>query len=89
MLESPLLLVFDEPTAVLDPFSEHLLFERVAAPGNRSTLLISHRFSTVRMADWIVVLRAGRVVEAGTHQDLVAQDGLYAELYGLQARAYG
>lgn len=89
MREAPLLLVFDEPTAALDPFSEHLLFDRVAAPGDRSTLLISHRFSTVRMADWIVVLRAGRILEAGIHEDLVKQGGLYAELYGLQARAYG
>jgi len=88
MRESPLLLVFDEPTAALDPFSEHLLFERVAAPGRRSTLLISHRFSTVRMADRIVVLRGGRVVEDGSHDDLVGAGGLYAELYGLQARAY-
>ena len=88
MRDAPLLVVFDEPTAALDPFSEHLLFERVAAPGDRSTLLISHRFSTVRMANWIVVLRAGRVVEAGTHDDLVRGGGLYAELYGLQARAY-
>lgn len=89
MRPSPFLLVFDEPTAALDPFSEHMLFERVAASDDRSTLLISHRFTTVRMADWIVVLRDGRIVEAGTHEDLVSNGGLYAELYALQAQAYG
>jgi ATP-binding cassette subfamily B protein len=52
------------------------------------TLLISHRFSTVRMADLIVVLDGGRIVEQGTHDDLVRHGGLYAELYGLQAAAY-
>jgi ATP-binding cassette subfamily B protein len=89
----PLVIVFDEPTASLDPVSEHVLFERFAAaardPRNRGsvTLLVSHRFSTVRMADRIVVLRDGRVVETGTHTDLVARGGVYGELYSLQARS--
>ncbi|MEQ7128207.1 ABC transporter ATP-binding protein [Actinopolymorpha sp. B11F2] len=89
----PLLMVLDEPTAALDPHTEHALFEQVAAGARdarsgRVTLLISHRFSTVRMADLIVVLDQGRVVEQGSHEDLVGQDGLYAELYHLQAKAY-
>jgi ATP-binding cassette subfamily B protein len=70
------------------------LFEQVAADSRsgradgRITLLISHRFSTVRMADLIVVLEEGRVTQQGTHDELLAQGGLYAELYELQARAY-
>jgi ATP-binding cassette subfamily B protein len=55
----------------------------------RITLLVSHRFSTVRMADLIVVLDGARVVEVGSHEDLVAKGGIYAELYGIQASAYG
>jgi ATP-binding cassette subfamily B protein len=95
MRESPLLLVLDEPTASLDAATEHALFERyaagvrrVAAKAGAVTLLVSHRFSTVRMADLIVVLRSGRVEEAGGHDELVRAGGLYAELYELQARAY-
>jgi len=88
MRTEPLVLVFDEPTAALDPFSEHLLFERLAARTG-TTLLVSHRFSTVRMADRIVVLKGGRIIEAGTHDDLLSLGGLYAELYTLQAGAYG
>jgi ATP-binding cassette subfamily B protein len=89
----PLLMVFDEPTAALDPQTEHALFAQVAADSRdmragRITLLISHRFSTVRMADLIVVLEQGRVVEQGSHDDLVVRNGLYAELYHLQAKAY-
>jgi ATP-binding cassette subfamily B protein len=88
------LVVFDEPTASLDPRSEFEIFQQVAAEarsaaGERVTLLISHRFSTVRMADLILVLRDGRLVEQGTHEQLMAlEGGLYAELYRLQARAY-
>jgi ATP-binding cassette subfamily B protein len=94
MRPAPLLVVFDEPTAALDAPTEHALFERLAAAARAGesagtvTLLVTHRFSTVRMADLIVVLDRGRVVEIGSHRDLVAAAGLYAELYELQARTY-
>lgn len=94
MRDEPLLLALDEPTAALDAETEHALFERFAAAARSSaalgrvTILVSHRFSTVRMADLIVVLDAGRVVEFGSHEALMQADGLYAELYGIQARAY-
>ncbi|MFD3587361.1 ABC transporter ATP-binding protein [Streptomyces sp. NPDC058683] len=94
MRERPLLLVLDEPTSALDADAEHALFERYAAQAGRSaahggiTLLISHRFSTVRMADLIVVLSDGRVAETGNHATLISRGGLYAELYTMQARAY-
>jgi ATP-binding cassette subfamily B protein len=100
MRDHPLLLVLDEPTAALDAETEHALFERYAAvargnPNSRSvaddgriTILVSHRFSTVRMADLIVVLDGARVAEVGTHDELVARGGQYAELYGIQAAAY-
>src|SRR5262249_51335658 len=94
MRDYPLLLVLDEPTAALDAETEHALFvrysaaARTGAPNGRITILVSHRFSTVRMADQIVVLDAARVVEAGTHEELMAKGGQYAELYGIQAAAY-
>ena len=101
MRDRPLLLVLDEPTAALDAETEHALFERYAAAARggksngaadgadgRITILVSHRFSTVRMADLIVVLDGSRVVEVGTHEELVAKGGQYAELYGIQAAAY-
>lgn len=95
MRERPLLLVLDEPTSSLDPQSEHALFERYAGAAQRAgtevgaiTLLVSHRFSTVRMADRILVVDGGRIAEAGTHEELVAMGGIYAELYELQARSY-
>jgi ATP-binding cassette subfamily B protein len=93
MRNGPLLLVLDEPTAALDAETEHALFERYAgaAAGDkdgRITLLVSHRFSTVRMADFILVMDGARVVESGTHDDLMAKGGQYAELYGIQAAAY-
>ena len=101
MRDDPLVLVLDEPTAALDAETEHALFERYAAVarGNgagtaaaarsgRVTVLVSHRFSTVRMADLIVVLNGARVVEVGSHAELLARGGQYAELYGIQAAAY-
>ena len=101
MRDRPLLLVLDEPTAALDAETEHALFERYAASSRggsfddrwdaadgRITILVSHRFSTVRMADLIVVLDGSRVVEVGSHEELVAKGGPYAELYGIQAAAY-
>jgi ATP-binding cassette subfamily B protein len=94
MRDDPLLLVLDEPTAALDAETEHALFERFAAASRegrddgRVTILVSHRFSTVRMADLIVVLDGAKIVEAGSHDELMARRGLYAELYGIQARAY-
>lgn len=90
MRDEPLVLVLDEPTAALDAETEHALFERYAAAlrGDRITILVSHRFSTVRMADQIVVLDGARVAEAGTHEELMARQGPYAELYSIQAAAY-
>ncbi len=96
MRDEPLVLALDEPTAALDAETEHALFERYAsgarrANGNRNggiTILVSHRFSTVRMADLIVVLDGSKLVEIGSHEDLIARDGQYAQLYGIQAAAY-
>jgi ATP-binding cassette subfamily B protein len=103
MRDRPLLLVLDEPTAALDAETEHMLFERYAeaarggfrteadrssAPDGRITILVSHRFSTVRMADLIVVLDGSRLVEIGSHETLMEKGGQYAELYEIQAAAY-
>ena len=94
MRDAPLLLVLDEPTAALDAETEHALFERYAAAmkangaSGRITILVSHRFSTVRMADLIVVLDGARLVEVGTHDQLMAAGGQYSQLYGIQAAAY-
>jgi ATP-binding cassette subfamily B protein len=83
------LLVLDEPTASLDARAENELFEYVQALAHgRSVLLISHRFSTVKSADRIYVLHEGEIVEEGTHDELVANGGRYAELFELQASAY-
>ncbi len=94
MRDRPLLLVLDEPTAALDAETEHALFERYAssarqgAAEGRVTVLVSHRFSTVRMADLIVVLDGSKLVEVGSHDELLERGGAYAELYGIQAAAY-
>lgn len=95
MREQPLLLVLDEPTAALDAATEHALFERFSGAARGAadqagaiTLLVSHRFSTVRMADLIVVIEGGRIAEVGTHAELISAGGLYAQLHALQARSY-
>jgi ATP-binding cassette, subfamily B, bacterial len=94
MREQPLLLVLDEPTAALDAETEHALFERYAEAARgktgdgRITVLVSHRFSTVRMASLIVVLDGAKLVESGSHEELMARGGQYSQLYGIQAAAY-
>jgi ATP-binding cassette subfamily B protein len=95
MRETPLLLALDEPTAALDAETEHRLFERYASAAHEGaaragtvTVLVSHRFSTVRMADLIVVVAAGGIAESGSHDELIRAGGIYAELFELQARAY-
>jgi len=83
------LLILDEPTAALDARAEYEVFVRFnQLMAGRMAVVISHRFSTVRMADRIVVLGEGRVLEEGTHEDLLARDGLYAELFEMQAAGY-
>ena len=94
MRDRPLLLVLDEPTAALDAETEHALFEHFALAARsdghdgRITILVSHRFSTMRMADLIVVLDGARAIEMGSHDELMARGGHYADLYGIQAAAY-
>ena len=94
MRPSPAVLVLDEPTASLDPRAEHEVFATFAgmargnAAGNPITILVSHRFSTVRMADMIVVLHDGRIEEVGSHDELLAAGGRYAELFRMQASRY-
>ncbi len=82
-------LILDEPTAALDARAEYEVFLRFAElTQGRMAVLISHRFSTVRMADRILVLQGGELVDQGTHEELVARGGLYSELFGLQAAGY-
>jgi ATP-binding cassette subfamily B protein len=94
MRPAPLLTVLDEPTAALDAPTEAALFERFAGAAERSsaagavTVLVSHRFSTVRIADLIVVVEGGRITETGSHDNLLAAGGTYAQLFALQAKAY-
>ena len=93
MRKQPLLMILDEPTAALDAETEHELFERYAEAAHSTTvggitILVSHRFSTVRSADLIVVLDGSRLVEVGSHDELLAAGGTYAELYRIQAAAY-
>jgi ATP-binding cassette subfamily B protein len=95
MRQAPLLVVLDEPTASLDAPSEAALFTRYAEAARRLgevagtiTVLVSHRFSSVHMADQIIVLDGGRVAETGDHAALLARPGIYAELFTLQAEGY-
>ena len=82
-------MILDEPTAALDARSEYEVFERFKELSQgRTTVLISHRFSTVRMADRILVLEQGRILESGSHEHLLAANGRYAELFNLQAEGY-
>jgi len=83
------LVILDEPTAALDARAEHEVFERFSTLSEgKMAVIISHRFSTVRMADRIIVLKEGKLIEMGSHQDLLKMDGLYAELFQLQAQGY-
>jgi ATP-binding cassette subfamily B protein len=83
------ILVLDEPTSALDPIAEWRVFERIREMAQgKAVVLISHRFSTVRMADRIHIVEQGRIVESGTHAELIALDGRYARMYEVQARSY-
>jgi ATP-binding cassette subfamily B protein len=94
MRRSPLLLILDEPTAALDPQAEHDLFEsfahqaRTARRHGAITILVSHRFSTIHMADIIIAMSDGRIVESGSHAELLALGGHYADLYNTQVQAH-
>ena len=83
------ILVLDEPTSVLDARAEYDIFQRfLELTAGKTTILISHRFSTVRMADTIYVFQQGSIAERGSHRELMAQDGLYAELFNMQAEGF-
>ena len=83
------ILVLDEPTAAMDAGAEATIYEHFRAlTKGRIAILISHRFSTVRMADQIVVLQEGRIIERGSHESLMQQNGHYAHLFSLQAKGY-
>jgi ATP-binding cassette subfamily B protein len=89
MREEADILVLDEPTAALDARAEHAVFERFRElASTRTTLVISHRFPTVRMAERIIVLEHGQIVEVGSHDELVAKGGRYARMFALQAEGY-
>jgi ATP-binding cassette subfamily B protein len=82
-------IILDEPTSALDAEKEYEIFKRFKElTAGKIAFLISHRFSTVRMADRIVVLKSGRLEEQGTHAELLAQNGIYAKLFEMQAEGY-
>lgn len=94
MRRDPRVLVLDEPTSSLDPEAEAALFSHVRetmaqSSGREVVLLVSHRFGALVSGDHVVVLRAGRVLEEGTHGELLERGGRYADLYRLQAAGYG
>jgi ATP-binding cassette subfamily B protein len=83
------ILVLDEPTAAMDARAEAQVFEQFRElAADRMVILISHRFSTVRMADQILVIQGGRILEQGSHEALMELNGHYAQLFQLQARGY-
>jgi ATP-binding cassette subfamily B protein len=89
MREEADILVLDEPTAALDAEAEHAVFERFRQLSEgRTTIVISHRFPTVRMARHIIVLDQGTLAEAGSHAELIARGGIYARMFALQAQGY-
>lgn len=88
MSDAPIL-ILDEPTAALDAIAEYELFEKFRAlTAGKMTFFVSHRFSTVQLADRIVVLENSQIIEVGSHQELMTQNGLYAEMFNLQASSY-
>jgi ATP-binding cassette, subfamily B, bacterial len=88
MRDAPIL-ILDEPTSALDAQAEYDIFQRFRhLTAERTVIFISHRFSTVRLADRIFVIEQGGILEQGSHQDLLALEGKYAELFNLQADAY-
>ena len=88
-MKDAMVMVLDEPTSALDAKAEYEVFERfIDLTKGKTSIIISHRFSTVRMADRILVLENGRILELGTHEELMKAPRLYAELFDLQAQGY-
>ena len=86
---SPNILILDEPTSAVDAKSEYEIFRNIIKKQeHKSTIIISHRFSTVRRAEKIIVLDAGKIIEQGTHDELISQNGVYKEMFELQAEGY-
>ena len=83
------ILILDEPTAALDPRAEYEIYEQFKElTRSKATILVSHRFSTARMADRVIVLEQGKIIEQGTHTELMTQNGAYATLFRMQAENY-